>query len=57
MTPTIYTHLGAAAIAALIASAATWQVQDWRLGGRIRNYQRTRQAFVGGRDADRARVE
>ena len=35
MTPTIYTHLGAAAIAALIASAATWQAQDWRLGGRI----------------------
>ena len=30
----IYSHLAAAALAAALACAGTWQVQDWRYGSR-----------------------
>ena len=35
MIPALYTHAGAAVLAAAIAGACAWGIQGWRLGGQI----------------------
>ena len=52
MTPTIYTHMAAAALGAAVAFAGAWKAQDMRLGARINDLR----AVHAEQEAERGRV-
>ena len=52
MIPALYTHVGAALLAAAIAGAGAWQVQGWRMGGQLTSLKASHAAAAEKAEAD-----